>query len=317
MRFLFLIVMMFACACQRVSTQIEPCIESPRHEKEVMREKRNFMLKIEPSPFSPLTIEERESDWGKEYEIGFCFAQDFDLYRAITSFKRALILLGESSPQRALELRYYITLSYYLGGKYIEVVYMAEAGAFATIDDSFVAYEDILLMLHDSYLHLGECDKAARVLSQIQLFSIESADKIVFFSEVKRADFSTLFAHREKEAGALLRCYCSQSKSVKKAQGLNMILPGAGYWYVGQKQTAVTAFLVNALFIGAAVNFFVHDHIAAGAIFLTLETGWYFGGITGAGLAAKSYNERLYEGYAHKICMKERLYPLLRLTYKF
>lgn len=301
-------------ACQRVPTQIEPCIEAPRHEKEVMRERRNFALKVHPSIFLPLSESERESDWGKEYEIGFCFAQDFDLYRAITSFKRALILLASKDAQRALELHYYITLSYYLGQKYVEVVYIVESGAFTTINENFVAYEDILIMLHDSYVHLGECEKAARTLVQIESYDEKSADKIVFFSEVKRADFAALSGRR---VDTLLNSYFSQSKSVKRAQGLNLLLPGAGYWYVGQRQTAVTAFLVNALFIGASAHFFMNDNVAAGAIFLTLESGWYFGGITGAGLAARSYNERLYEGYAHKICMGQQLYPLLRLHYKF
>lgn len=303
--------------CQRVSTQIAPCLQQPCHEKEVAREKRNVIPAFHPSIFPALTEEERASDWGKEYEIGFYFAQDFDLYRAITSFKRALILLGGCSASRTLELQYYITLSYYLGQKYKEVVYMAEGGAFREIDPTFVAYEDLLLMLYDSYDHLGECAKAQAILSQINQYDNLSAEKIVFFSEIAKAEINALALRKEAGIGHLLECYWRQKKSVRKAQGLNMVLPGAGYLYVGQRQTALTAFLVNGLFLGAAVHFFMDGNIPAGVIFLSFESGWYFGGITGAGLAARTYNERLYEGYAHKICVREKLYPSLRLHYKF
>lgn len=80
----------------------------------------------------------------------------------------------------------------------------------------------------------------------------------------------------------MIEGYEKHAKSIKTAQCLNAVLPGAGYWYIGQKQTAVTALLVNSLFIGAASYFFVDGNIPAGVITLSLESGWYFGGIYGA-----------------------------------
>ena len=42
-----------------------------------------------PSPFPPLTTEERKEDWAQELQMGKAFAKELDLFRAITCFKRA------------------------------------------------------------------------------------------------------------------------------------------------------------------------------------------------------------------------------------
>ena len=113
-----------------------------------------------------------------------------------------------------------------------------------------------------------------------------------------------------------LTTYNREKKSVKKAQGLNF-LPGAGYLYVGQRQSAITAFLFNGLFIAAAVYFYQDGNIPAGLIATSFEAGWYFGGIYGAGEAAKLYNERIYEANAYILMNKKQLSPAMMLNYAF
>jgi len=49
----------------------------------------------------------------------------------------------------------------------------------------------------------------------------------------------------------------------------------------------------------------------------SFEAGWYFGSIYGAGQAAKTYNERLYEALVHPMMEEKKLYPLLQLEYGF
>ena len=68
--------------------------------------------------------------------------------------------------------------------------------------------------------------------------------------------------------------YEKEKKSISKAQLLNTFIPGAGYLYVNQKQSAVTAFFLNALFIAATYHFFHKGHTAAGIITLSFESGW-------------------------------------------
>ncbi len=100
-------------------------------------------------------------------------------------------------------------------------------------------------------------------------------------------------------------------------QLLNALIPGAGYLYIGQKKSALTAFLLNGLFIAAAYQFFHHRHVAAGIITTGFEAGWYFGGIYGAGEEAKYYNERLFEKNAATVLNDYKLFPALMMQYAF
>lgn len=324
MRAPLLILLLFAIGCQRVPTQIQPCVETPPHPKEIFRETRGVAVPQSRSynPFPALTAEERATDWGKEHEIALAFAADFDLFRAITSFKRALFLLPPECRERRLELEYDVALSYYLGKKYIETVYTVESTELLAIDATFPAYRDMLLMLYDSYTQLERCDNAAHILGLIERDFPEIAMKLALLRAVECGDLCFLSEVGKKNSSCgylstIVEGYECNAKSIPRAQLLNALVPGAGYWYVGQRETAVTALLINALFITASVQCFCHDQLAAGIILASIESGWYFGGIQGAGLAAKRYNEDLYERYAAKITQREGFCPALMLRFSF
>lgn len=263
-------------------------------------------------PFEPLTAEEKMTDWGKEYQIALMFAEDFDLYRAITNFKRAVCLAPVDEMKRRLELHYLTALSYFLGKKYVEVIYTLESTPLAQVNKDFPAYNDLLLILYESHTQLGREEHAEHIL---KLMDGDSSEKVALYRDLRQADLQKL--SKKPETETLLAGYYKQAKSVKCAQRLNMALPGAGYWYLGQKQTAFTAFGINALFAGAATAFFLHDNIWAGILTLSLEGGWYFGGIYGAGLSAKEYNERLYSTFAERTGNREKSFPTMRLKYSF
>jgi hypothetical protein len=111
--------------------------------------------------------------------------------------------------------------------------------------------------------------------------------------------------------------YQKQKKSPFTAQLLGSIVPGAGYAYLGQYQSAFTAFSVNALFIGTASYFFLQGNIPAGILTTSFEAGWYFGSIYGSGQACKTYNERLFESYVGPVMDDKKLHPLLQIEYGF
>lgn len=291
---------------------------TPPHPKEIQREERFCPLTLPEefsvSPFPPLTAEECRTDWGKEYRIALAFADDFDLYRTVTSLKRALYLLPEDKMARKLEIEYAIALAYYLGNKYTETVYAVESTELLNTDQTFPAYSDLLLIMYDSYFHLGKKEHVDYILKLIEARDCGQAQRLSLLSVIRQADFNALCQSGHEE---LVCDYQSRAKSIGKAQLYNAILPGAGYWYVGLKNTAVTAFLINSLFIAASARFFTSGHPAAGIITLSFEGGWYFGGIYGVGLAAKYYNERLYCEYANALAQKEQLFPLMMLKYTF
>lgn len=304
---------------------MEICIEEPLHPREACRNIRaplNLPSNFSTSPFPELSPSELAEDWGKELKLALCFAADFDLFRAITGFKRALFLLPPGHCLRKLEIEYDIALAYYLGKKYMEAVWAVEGCELVAIDSTFPAFHDLLLVLYDSRKHLGQEKEANHLLSLIEQFDSCEGKKLTLLSALERTDLELIKRVGSSDPGCAYMCdiastYCCERKSIKKAGYLNAVLPGAGYWYVGQKQTAVTAFLINSLFIAAATEFFIHGYTAAGAIMLTLESGWYFGGIYGGGLAAKYYNERLYETYATRISQREKLFPLMMIRYTF
>jgi len=321
---LFVILVGFMSACARVPNCIEPLVQAPPHPKEVQREKR-FSLFLPPdfsvSPFHHLTPEEQMTDWGKEYRIALCFAADFDLYRAITGFKRALCLITPDAGARQLEIEYMVALAYFLGQKYVEVIYAVESTPLIQVDHTFPAWRDLLLMLYESYTQVGRPAHAEHMLKLLEEQDPCAVSKLNLLSCVKQADLEALCQEAQKPQHDYLdRIVCgyrSGAKSIRRAQTLNALLPGAGYWYVGLKQTAVTAFLVNSLFIAAGAKLIHDGHGAAAAIVLSLEGGWYFGGIAGAGFAAKTYNERLYCTFADKIAQREEYFPRMMLNYTF
>lgn len=296
--------------CHRLSEHIEPKIDYAVQDR---------YLQNLPSPFIPLTEGEKKEGWGREAEIGFAFAHQLDLYQAITAFKRALILLPAQEKTRKLELEYEILLSYYFGKKYTDVAYTFETTALRFADTEFPAFRDMLLVLYDSYMHLGRVERADQIRGLIRYYYPDTEEKLLLSAALTAGDIEQLEPLRADNpvVNTILTTYNQERKSISKAQWLNTALPGAGYLYVGQRQTAVTAFLLNGLFIGASYYFFHQGNIPAGVIFTSFEAGWYLGGIYGAGEEAKFYNERLYEKTATPLMNREGLFPALMIQHAF
>ncbi|MCB1149184.1 MAG: tetratricopeptide repeat protein [Chlamydiia bacterium] len=300
-------------SCNPCTYTLEPCLKyTPGKE----------WVKERASAFEPLTAEELHTDWGKEILIAGNFAPRLDLYRAITGYKRALILMPEGLTERRWQAEYCILLSYYLGDKPCEVVEEFEAGTLSAVPETFPVFRDMLIILVESYRKAGNPYKAQLLENVLKNYDAGAATNLELYRAIKRADFceiQTLSSqssnpdyHRE-----WLDCYCSEALSVRKAQILNALLPGAGYYYAGQKRTAFTAFVLNAAFIAATYQFFHEGYTAAGIITASLEFGWYFGGINGAGLSAKLYNEHRYNCYAMDALGRNKLYPALMIEHAF
>ena len=73
-------------------------------------------------------------------------------------------------------------------------------------------------------------------------------------------------------------------KSPRTAGILAGIVPGAGHLYVGKPGQAISAFLLNSLFLAGAAYAFHEGLEAVGAILLYFETGWYLGNIRSAAM---------------------------------
>lgn len=309
---LLIFCLFFFAACYRVPDRIDP---------RVCYQLQDQYFQHLSGAFPPLTKEEKTSDWGKEYTIARAFANELDLYRAVSTFKRAEILI-EDNKERKLEIQYDILLCFFLGKRYDEVIESFEKSDLARVDKTFFAYRDLLLILYESYREMDNKEKQAKTVELMEKSFPDTSEELKVSLAIREgdlvtvSDFATGFQH-PSYLDNLLDCYCEKKKSVPAAQFLNAFLPGAGYLYIGQRKSALTAFLLNGLFIAAATQFFLHNHIAAGIITTGFEAGWYFGGIYGAGEEAKYYNERLYERAASTVLNEYKLFPILMLDHAF
>jgi hypothetical protein len=303
-------LLLILSSCFRVGNELEPQINYAVQDR---------YIKSLPSAFPPLSDSELSQDWGREDKVALGFAREFDLYQAISTFKRASYLLPPGNTERLLQIEYDIFFCYYLGAKYPEVAYTFEAGPLRATDPSFKPFHDLLVILYDSYIKQRQLDKADKILNYMATEYPSTAHKLSHTKVLLEGDIPALekLAPSSPQIKSLLDQYELEKKSTRTAQMLNVFLPGAGYLYVGQKQSALTAAFLNGLFIWASVYFFQHGNTAAGIIFASFEAGWYFGGIYGAGQETKYYNERLYERVSTPMMNENRYFPILMLNYGF
>lgn len=299
------------------------CCHTNSHllEPNVCYETTPLLLESLPRAFKPLSPEEVKTDWGKELMIAHTFVREVDLYRAITAFKRALILAPYDLMDRRLQMEYGILYCYYLGEKYSEVIQTFETSQLTAVGGSFPPFKDLIVILYDSYQEVGQSAKAERVYTLLEQVDEGKANKLRLSDMILEGDLEAaeqeIGCYPDDELSNFLGEYRAESKSVRKAQILNACLPGAGYYYAGLKKAAFTSFVINAVFTAATYRCFETGNIAAGIILASLETGWYLGGINGAGLAVKEYNQSIFDAKARDFLVKQGLFPVLMLEKTF
>ena len=144
------------------------------------------------SAFPPLNQEEESEDFGKELRIALVFAKEFDLYRAVTSFKRALILIPKNHITRVQQIEYSIMECYYLAMKYQEVIDTFETSHLLEVKPGFKAFGQLLVLLYDSYLNIGLLEKANCILNLIEKGNVEIAEKLKAYVAINEADFANM-----------------------------------------------------------------------------------------------------------------------------
>lgn len=298
---ILLVSVLALTSCSKITPDVKPAISYTPPP---------YLIESLPSPFEPITQDEKSSDYGKELFIAENLGKEQDLFGAVTAFKRARILSKGHETKRKSEIEYGLLLAYYLGNKYDAVCETFEKGDLQVSSKHFIPYNELLIILYDSYMKRGDKKRQETVHALIKKHSEPLTKKIDLYEAFYTADLNALPSDFQE-------VFQKNKKSPFKAGLLNAALPGAGYLYVGQKQTALTSFLLNALFIAASYEFLHHGQTAAGIITIGFETGWYLGGIHGAKEAAIHYNSTLYNYLANTRMEKERIFPLLMFEYGF
>lgn len=305
---LFAGALLITTSCHKTCDAMSPLLTSPKIGKDIAFGK---------TPFESLSAEEKQEPWGKEWLIGKAFALEGDYYRALTSFKRGLILVPSLETKRIFQFRFAIFLTYYHADKFLDAVETFERYHLIETDASFPGLSTLLTAAFHAYLQIGNEEMAQLILSRLQQIDPETSEKMVFFWAVQKPAVEELAHVSNPEGKNFASTFEQERKSPKTARMLNAVLPGAGYFYVGQKQTAATSLALNTIFLYTAYQLFDRGYTAMGIFVLSLESGWYFGGINGAGEAAVEYNEHLYAEKATPLLIREKSFPILRMEYTF
>jgi len=252
------------------------------------------------------------SFWGKEMLLGRAFAKEGDWYRALTSFRKARFLLqldNALTPEREARLAWSEALVYGLSGKWNEVLSTWEQHREHFTINQNVLKEQWIILLYAAYMYEAREEEAESLCSLLPA----SSPIVQKLHEWKGLSFIQQEKPASAQATPLEKMVHSQMKSPTKAKVMNALLPGLGYLYVDQKQTALTSLLLNTCFLGAGIQL-LHAHQPFLAIItFSFEAGWYFGGITGAGLAAEQYNEAMKTRIIQPYLQSQKSFPLLQI----
>ncbi len=140
-----------------------------------------------------------------------------------------------------------------------------------------------------------------QMLSHARLFQWDSARTCA----EKVRDGSPYKKGAEKLMALDKRAFKGQLKSPGLAATLSAIVPGTGYAYTGNYQTALASLLVNGLFIWASAESISKKNYAIGACATFLASGFYFGNIKGSYRSAAKRNREIKNEAIDKIIMTE------------
>ena len=79
------------------------------------------------------------------------------------------------------------------------------------------------------------------------------------------------------------------------------LLPGLGHAYCGRYKDGAIAFVLNGLFIWAAVEAFTQDSNVLGGMLVAVELGWYVGNIYSAVNVAHKHNRKKRDDFRRSL----------------
>ncbi len=252
------------------------------------------------------------------------FADDLydekDYYRAITEYKRVIFQFPSS--KEAITANFKIALSYMEGKRFdAAIVQLKKFRQFYSADPLAV---EALFLIAEALFNSGNYDEALKYFEKVELETDapemkERAIAAKGWCLARKGSWSKaadLYRSLQGGYGGLMYGKLSKDltgasslpqKSPALAGTLSAIIPGSGQLYLGRKQDALVAFLLNGAFIAGAMESFRKDEDTTGAILLFFEAGWYAGNIYSATSGAHKYNRKSREDLLYKM---ERKYSL-------
>jgi TolA-binding protein/TM2 domain-containing membrane protein YozV len=242
-----------------------------------------------------------------QLKIADAFMEEGEYYRAVTEYKKFLILFPDSG--KADYASFEIAMAYFKGEeygaaarsflamreKYPESGYAIQAGYLEGSSQwKLKNYDQARVVLESLVEQHPESEYAPRSLVVICLAALDENKPEV--SRRALARFLDRFPghpgeENVREAAALIDRYQElPEKSPELAGFLSAILPGSGYFYAEHYGDGITAFLINGLFIAGTVAAINQENYAVAGIVGGIGVPFYLGNIYGSANAAKKWN---------------------------
>ena len=261
-----------------------------------------------------------------QLKIADAFMEEGEYYRAVTEYKKFLILFPDSG--KADYASFEIGMAYFKGEeygaaaraflavreKYPESSYAVQAGYLEGISQwKMKNYDRARVALEILVDQHPDSEYAPRSLMAICLAALDESKAEVSRQALKR--FLDRYPghpgeENVREAAAQIERYQElPEKSPVLAGVMSAILPGSGYIYAEHYGDGITAFLINGLFIAGTVTAIHQENYAVAGIVGGVGVPFYLGNIYGSANAAKKWNLAVRNEIVQKI--HSTLAPLL------
>lgn len=270
-------------------------------------------------------MNEWQTPWGRELACGWIFAKEGDFFRAISSFKKALIFLDNMEEAKALnydlsnrlkiEAVTGVVASYLFNKKYAHVIEAWDSLSPSLQLRGQQETKWLLIMMVQALSASKDSEERAHALALMLPENDPDRVPLILYTAIRSQSKLQLEALKAvnnpmvSKTSTLFTEVANKSKNPDLAFGMNLLLPGSGYAYLDQWSTGFTSLTINGLFIGAIIEFFKAHQPMAACIALGLELGWWAGGASGARLATYEYNHQLWLRDAEKFMRANMLYP--------
>jgi hypothetical protein len=234
-----------------------------------------------------------------EYQIAKSFLSEKALSPTLFGFKKALAL--SQTPIEASASSYALIYSYFLAKKWNQLKQLYSSNILSSLDPKAPYYNDALYMF---YIALDE-EKAPFILKDLKSHLCQDPMinlKLETYERIKELRLG------EKEYRNQTSYFNSYKKSSPLACVMNLILPGSGYAYMYQWQSALTAFILLSFLIWALYSAAKHKNYAICFLIFSIFSGFYWGSVVGVSHSVKTYNETLYVALFDPVLKQENLY---------
>lgn len=250
--------------------------------------------------------------WVDEFDLAkkLTLNQEYDL--AIESLKKAWALCPPTYLQDRQSIEFAFINLYYLRKDYFSCTRYFEKSSLLYANANFIDYKKMLFMLYCAYMEIEKEDKASKVLTLLLKEDPLHSNELVAFHALNQKDFKPLLSldlepSHQKVLKLLINRFEHRRKSIQKAKWLSLVLPGLGYYYANQKQTALTSFTLNSLFIASTIKLISLKIYPLALFTFAFELGWYFGGMKGSMRAVKQHNDFEFEKLKSEVMEKKLL----------